>query len=156
MSISMTNEEGTVQLATFYLDGLRFGIDITEIQEINRQHSVTKVAHTARHVRGVINLRGEVVSVLDLRVILNLGEAAFGRSARNIILHGDGEPVGLLVDSLSDVVNVELSELEPAPANIAGVDARFMLGIQQMASELLVVLRVDELAALQESGSRNQ
>jgi purine-binding chemotaxis protein CheW len=149
------NKSDSMQLATFYLDDLRFGVDITEIQEINRQHNLTEVPHTPRHVRGVINLRGEVVTVLDLRTILGLGNTKFVRTSRNIILQGQGEPVGLLVDRLSDVVTIERDVLEPPPANIAGVDARFMYGVYQMEGELMVILKIEELASPLESAIRS-
>lgn len=143
------------QLATFYLGDLRFGVDILEIQEINRERDMTEVPHTPRHVRGVINLRGEVVSILDLKCILALGEAACEKSSRNIILHGEGEPVGLMVDRLSDVVDIDLAEVEPPPANIAGVDARFMRGVFQLEDELLVLLKIGELTAAPEAHQRS-
>jgi purine-binding chemotaxis protein CheW len=136
-----------LQLATFRLGDLRFGVDILEIQEINRQRDLTLVPHTPRHVRGVINLRGEVVTVLDLRQILGLGELEFTRDTRNIVLHSGEEPVGVLVDRLSDVVTIQASELQPPPANISGLDARFMLGVHQQEGELLVVLRIEEILA---------
>jgi len=147
MSTEAVRETREMQLATFYLGDLRFGVDILEIQEINRQRDLTLVPHTPCHVRGVINLRGEVVSVLDLRTILGLGRIEFERQTRNIILRPDGEPVGLLVDRLSDVLSIDANQLDPAPANISGVDARFMLGVHQLDSELIVVLRIDELFA---------
>jgi len=142
-----------VQLATFYLEDQLFGVDICEIQEINRQQDFTIVAHTPDYVRGVINLRGEVVSILDLRTILGLGETEFGLQTRNIILRSNGEPVGLVVDRLSDVTTVPVNEIEPAPANIPGVSARFMLGVYQAAAELIVILKVEELFTPAESSS---
>jgi purine-binding chemotaxis protein CheW len=141
------NPTDELQLATFHLGDLRLGVDLLEIQEINRQRDLTLVPHTSRHVRGVINLRGEVVTVLDLRSILGLGEIELSRETRNIVLHSGDEPVGLLVDRLSDVVTVSVAELQPPPANISGMEARFMLGVHQQEGELLVVLRIDEVLA---------
>lgn len=139
-----------LQLATFLLGDLRFGVDLLEIQEINRQRDLTQVPHTPPEVRGVINLRGEVVTVLDLRRVLGLGEVELGRATRNIILRSGEESVGVLVDRLGDVVRVEASELQPPPANVSGLDARFMLGVHQQEDELLVVLRIEEVLATQE------
>ena len=121
-----------------------------ESQEINRQRDLTLVPHTPPEVRGVINLRGEVVTVLDLRRVLGLGEVELGRATRNIILRSGKESVGVLVDRLGDVVRVEASELQPPPANVSGLDARFMLGVHQQEDELLVVLRIEEVLATQE------
>jgi len=142
-----------LQLSTFYLGDLRFGVDILEIQEINRQRDLTLVPHTPQEVRGVINLRGEVVSVLDLRSILGLGEVSLGRESRNIILHSGEELVGVLVDRLSDVVAIAPNDLQPPPANISGVDSRFMQGVLQLEDELIVVLRIKELLATPEASN---
>ncbi len=142
-----------LQLGTFYLGGLRFGVDILEIQEINRQRDLTLVPHTSKQVRGVINLRGEVVSVLDLGTVLGLGEIVFGQQTRNIVLHSGGELVGVLVDRLSDVVAIDSRNLQPPPANISGVDARFMMGVHQMDEELIVVLKIEELLAPPETAN---
>jgi purine-binding chemotaxis protein CheW len=147
------SESSELQLGTFYIGGLRFGVDILEIQEINRQRDLTLVPHTAKQVRGVINLRGEVVSVLDLGTVLGLGEIVFGQHTRNIVLHSGDELVGVLVDRLSDVVAINPNDLQPPPANISGVDARFMVGVHQLADELIVVLKIEELLAPPETAS---
>ncbi len=145
-----TNSNGSghppeLQLATFFLGDYCFGIDLLEIQEINRQRDLTEVPHTAEHVRGVINLRGEVVTVLDLRTMLGLAPLEFTRLTRNIILQSGGEPVGLLVDRLADVVSATTGDLQAPPANVAGVEARCILGVHQTEEQLVVVLRLEEL-----------
>ncbi len=151
--LSAGPESTELQLGTFYIGDMRFGVDILEIQEINRQRDLTLVPHTPKQVRGVINLRGEVVSVLDLGMVLGLGEIEFGQKTRNIILHSGDELVGALVDRLSDVVAIDPSDLQPPPANISGVDARFMMGVHQLDEELIVVLKIEELLAPSETAS---
>ncbi len=146
---------GELQLATFYVDDVLLGINIREIQEINRQRDITTVPHTPASVRGVINLRGEVVTVLDMRTIFGLGVTDFQRSTRNMILRSEGEPVGLLVDRLADVVTVLEQDIDAPPANVSGIDAQFMRGVVKLPTEIVVVVKVEEVCACTESSSSN-
>jgi len=136
-----------LQLATFYVGNLLLGLDIQRIQEINKQLDFTEVPQSPACVRGVANLRGEVVTVLDLRTILNLPRTEISRTARNVVVSSQGEQVSLLVDRIADVVTVYSDQIDPSPSNIGAVDGRFFLGVYPLESELLVVLDVEEVVA---------
>ncbi len=136
---------GELELATFYVGDLLMGIDIQQTQEINRQVEVTVVPHCPEWVRGVINLRGEVVTVLDLRNILGMEPMEITNDSRNIIVHMNGENIGLLVDKIADVVITDVDRIEPAPANISGIEGKFFKGVYQLEKELLVLLDINEL-----------
>jgi len=131
-----------IEFATFYVGRVLLGIDIRKTEEINRQLDLTPVPHAPAWVRGVVNLRGEVVTVLDLRTILGFEPAALTVASRNVIVRTDSEQVGLLVDRVADVVTVPVDEIEPPPANVNGVDGRFFNGVCKLESALLVVLDV--------------
>lgn len=137
-------------LATFWLDDLLLGIDIGIIREINRLVDITPVPDTPHVVRGVVNLRGDVVTVLDLRSILDLPGMAITSQSRLIILDSGEERIGLLVDRVSDVVSVSSDLEEPLPANVGGIDSRYFQSVYKLETELLVVLDVE--AALQPQG----
>ena len=139
-----------IEFATFYVGRILLGIDIRQTEEINRQLDMTAVPGAAACVRGVVNLRGEVVTVLDLRTILGLEPVAVGGSSRNVVVRCETEQVGLLVDSVADVVTVAADQIEPPPANVSGADGRFFKGVCKLESALLVVLDVD--AALTTAG----
>jgi purine-binding chemotaxis protein CheW len=135
------------ELVSFYVGDLLLGAEISQVEEINRYSEPTPVQHAPDAVRGVVNLRGEVVTVLDLRTILGLGRTAAGRNTRNVIVKSDGTRTGLLVDRVADVVNVRWSEVDQPPANLSGVQSRFLLGVYKLENELLSVLNVSEALA---------
>ena len=143
------SEDKIIEFATFYVGDLLIGIDIQQVQEINRQLDSTDVPHTPDYILGVINLRGEVVTVLDLRVILNMPPAEINTKSRNIIINSNNERIGLLVDSISDVVIAREKEIEPPPANISGADEKFFQGVYKLEDNLLVILDVEKILFLE-------
>lgn len=135
------------QYATFYVGNLLLGVDIRQVQEINRQLDVTDVPQAPECVRGVINLRGEVTTVIDLRTVLGMDLTEVTRSSRNLIVNSEGESIGLLVDRISDIVTLRSDEIGPAPSNVDGVHGRYFLGVHAMESEILVLLNIREALA---------
>jgi len=132
-----------LQLATFYVGDILLGIDIQQVQEINRQLDVTDVPHSPNYVRGVINLRGDVATVVDLRTILGLPSAEVTRESRNLIVHSQGETIGFLVDRISDILTIGSNEISPSPTTLEGVDGSLFKGVFKLETELLIVLDVD-------------
>jgi purine-binding chemotaxis protein CheW len=135
--------EDELEFITFYLGGLLLGIDIHQVQEINRNLSMTPVPHAPPAVRGVINLRGEVVMVVDLNTVLGLPAKELARANRNVIVKNGGEQIGLLVDRVADVVRAKSDELDPMPENLRGIDQRFFKSVYKLEEGLLVILDVD-------------
>ena len=135
------------QFATFYVGELLLGVDIRQVQEINRQLDVTDVPQAPKFVRGVINLRGEVTTVMDLRTILGLEPTEVTRSSRNLIVNSGGESIGFLVDRISDILTLRSDEINPAPTNIKGIQGRYFSGVHTLESEILVLLNVEEALA---------
>ncbi len=144
MSIANTERRlaGELELATFFCDHLLLGVELGEVEEINRHTQVTPVPGAPDCVRGLINLRGEVVTVLDLKTILGLGTTEIGPGTRNVIVRSQNERIGLLVDAVSDVVRARRDELLPCPANFGQVDSRFFRAVYRLEGRLLVLLDV--------------
>ena len=136
------------QFATFYVGNLLLGIDISQVQEINRQLDVTDVPQAPKFVRGVINLRGEVTTVIDLRTILGLEQTEVTEESRNLILNFQGETLGFLVDRISDILALRTDEINPAPSNVNGVQGKYFLGVHTLESEILVLLNLDEALSI--------
>lgn len=136
---------GESEFATFYVGEMLMGLDIRRIEEINRQLDVTRVPHAPTFVCGVVNLRGEVVTVLDLRTILGLPASPITKSSRNVIVRHGSERAGLLVDRVADVVGVAAHEVEPPPINLNGIDGAFFEGVYKLDSALLVLLNVEQV-----------
>lgn len=139
--------ENDLEFATFHVGNLLLGIDIHDIQEIGRQLDLTPVPHAPECVRGVVNLRGEVVTVLDLRTMLGIEPAELTGSSRNLIVNAGGERIGLLVDRMADVVIAPADDIEPPPPNLPLADASALRGVYRLEHGLLGVLAVQELLA---------
>lgn len=136
-----------VEFATFYVGDLLIGIDICQVEEINRHLRLTPVPQAPECVRGVINLRGEVVTVVDLRSILGLDQVETSRTSRNVIVNSHDERIGMLVDSVADVVTVDLASISAPPANVSGIDGKYFQGVVRLEKELLVLLNVEAALA---------
>jgi len=145
--------DAEVELVTFYVGDFLFGAEIRYVEEINRHVDPTPVPHAPKSVRGVVNLRGEVVTVLDLRTILGLTPTETTKNTRNVIVNTAGERTGLLVDRIADVVNARWSDIDPPPANLTAVHGRFLQGVYKLDRELLTVLNVAEVLAANEEAS---
>ena len=137
-------DPATSQFATFYLGELLLGLPINQVQEINRHLEITPVPHAAPSINGVINLRGEVVTVIDLPRVLGLPNVQITKSTRNVVIHHEKQLVGLLVDDVADILSITDSDILPPPANVKGVDGRFFRGVYTTESEIVVVLNLDE------------
>jgi len=138
-----------LEFATFYVGDILLGVNIQQVEEINRTLNMTFVPQAPECVRGLVNLRGEVVMVVDLRTALGLETAEITVKSRNVIVRSGGEQIGLLVDRVADVVRAQSSDMEPPPANVSGVEGRYFKGIYKLESELLVILDVDEVLAME-------
>lgn len=139
------SEGDTVELATFYVGDALCGLDILNIQEINKHMEVTRVPQAHECVRGILNLRGQIVTIIHLGQRLGLASNGLNEESRNIIVNSRGEYIGLTVDRLSDVVQAEWETVEPPPANIGGVHGKFFRGVQKTEKELIGILDIEEV-----------
>ncbi len=135
------------KFVTFRVGDSLMGVSIRLVEEINRHVEVTPVPHAPCHFRGVINLRGEVVTVVDLRTILELPPAELTQQTRKVVVQSKGEQIGLLVDRIADVVRTRTDDIDPPPANIGGVDGRFFKGVYKLKTELRIILDIDAALA---------
>lgn len=147
MKNNTKNELSTIEheYVTFYVNDILMGVNIQNVQEINRFMKFTDVPQSSDFVKGVINLRGQVITVLDIKVILNLEHSGLNANSRNLILNTNSETIGMLIDSVSDVVTASAADIDETPANVSEGNERFYQGIYKMPDELLVILDVDEL-----------
>ena len=135
------------EYATFYVEDALLGVDIRTVQEINRNVELTHVPHAPPAVRGVMNLRGEVCTVIDLRAVFGMPEREDSRTTRNIVVSSGGERIGLLVDRIADVVRAADNEIDSPPGNLNGIETRFFNGVHKLDNELLLVIDVEEVLA---------
>jgi purine-binding chemotaxis protein CheW len=126
------------QFVTFKIDEDLLGIDVLRVREINRVLDITPVAKAPAYVRGLVNLRGQTVTIFDLGIRLGLPPRHITEESHNIVLKHD--MVGFLVDSIGDIVQCGAIEVEPPPANAGDIDGKFIDGVVQLEHELLVIL----------------
>ncbi len=146
---TLAGASDTLELATFYVGDLLVGADIRQVEEINRQMDVTPLPHVPPFVLGVLNLRGNVVTVVDSRTILGVKSDIPSRPSHNVIIRFEGERIGLAVDRIADVVRTTTDAIDELPANFDSMDTRFLQGVYAMENELLLILNVQEALSLQ-------
>ena len=140
--------DNIVELSTFYVGDALCGMDILRVQEINKLLEMTKVPQAPEYVKGILNLRGQIVTVIDLGRKLGLSMTVNSAETRNIIVSSKNEYIGLLVDKIGDVVRTDWDKVEPPPANIGGVQGKYFEGVFKMEKDLIGILNVE--AVLQE------
>lgn len=145
MATTQKDSNATVELATFYIGDALCGMDILKVQEINKLMNMTKVPQAPEYVNGILNLRGQIVTVIDLSKKLGLAATDFSESARNIIVNSENEYIGLLVSRISDVVEADWERVEDPPANIGGVQGTFFKGVFKTHNRLIGVLDVKKV-----------
>jgi purine-binding chemotaxis protein CheW len=128
------------QFCTFYLDGALYGLRVEQVQEIVRHQEMTPVPLAKGVIAGLINLRGQIVSALDLRVRLGLPARTNGRTATNVLVRHEDESVSLLVDEIGDVVEVPDESFEDAPDSVVGEARTLAQGVYKLPDKLLHVL----------------
>lgn len=138
---------------TFRVGSEGYGVDILEVQEIRAYSPVTPVPKSPAHVRGVMNLRGAVIPVLDLRTLLGLPEAATTVQPVIVVVRVTRRVVGIVVDAVDDVVNVEPDQVQPVPEYGQRTASRAVTGVAQVASGLVVLLDVEALLTESVGGS---
>jgi purine-binding chemotaxis protein CheW len=139
--------EATEHLATFYLDREEYGVDVRQVQEIRRVTEITSVPRAPRFIRGVINLRGRILPVLDLRTRLGLGEVAASRAARIVVVRVKDRLLGLLVDGASQVLKIPVSQVEPAPEEVVQKGGDYIRGVAKLDDRLIILVDLERLLA---------
>lgn len=128
------------QYCTFYVAGYYFGVDVLEVQEIIRYQEMTRVPLAPAVVRGLINLRGQIVTAIDLRRRLQLEDRPNDQRPVNVVVHSDDGAFSLLVDEISDVLNVPERLFEPPPQTLKGPARELIRGAYKLDDRLLLVL----------------
>jgi purine-binding chemotaxis protein CheW len=138
------------QFVSFLLSGEEYAIDIMRVQEIIRISSITRVPKMPDFVEGVINLRGKVIPVVDLRARFELEKQEDDKHSRIVVVELSGKITGLIVDSVSQVLNISNDEIEPAPSIGSKVSSEFILGVGKVGERLIILLEIDKILSGQE------
>ncbi|TCS82960.1 chemotaxis protein CheW [Tepidibacillus fermentans] len=136
---------GEVKVIVFRLDSEEYGVDVQQVKSIERMEHITRVPNTPSFVKGVINLRGVIIPIIDLRNRLGISEKEYNDSTRIIIVHVEEMEVGLIVDAANDVIDIPDSAIEPPPKVVGGVEAVYLRGVAKLTNRLLILLNLDKI-----------
>jgi purine-binding chemotaxis protein CheW len=140
-----TQADASHEFLAFKLGEEEYGVDILSVQEIRGYDTVTRVPEAPEYIKGVINLRGVIVPVVDLRLKFKLGQASYDEFTVMIVLNLKGKVIGAVVDGVSDVVQVEGEQIRPTPEFGGIIDTRFISGIATVGERMLILLDIESL-----------
>ena len=134
-----------LQLVGFQLGNEEYGIDILKVQEINRVAEITKIPQSPDFVEGVINLRGNIIPIIDLRKRFHMPEREHDKQTRIVVGEIEGRTVGLIVDAVSEVIRLSPSTIEPAPKIVSENQVDYIKGVGKLDDRLLMLLDIDKI-----------
>ncbi len=140
----------------FKLGSEEYGIDILKVQEIRGYEAVTRIANAPEFIKGVINLRGIIIPVVDMRIKFHLGEPVYDQFTVVIILNINGRIVGMVVDSVSDVTTLTADQVKPAPEMGTAFSSDYMIGLGTIDERMLILVNIDKLMSSPEMGLMDQ
>lgn len=140
------------EFLTFSLGDENYAIDILTVKEIRGYESVTKIANAPTFIKGVINLRGDIVPIVDLRIKFNVGKVTYDEFTIVIVLHIRNRIVGIVVDGVSDVVSLSKEQLRPPPDFGVAFNSRYLLGLATVNEQMIILVDINELISSEELG----
>jgi purine-binding chemotaxis protein CheW len=140
-----TAATSSMQLVSFRLSDETYGIEITKIREIILVGEITRVPETPPYIKGLINLRSSVIPVIDLRARFALAENELSQDSRIMVLNVGRRTIGIVVDSVNEVLRISQEQISPAPPTVASLGNQYMTGLVRLEDQLLILLDVDRL-----------
>ncbi len=148
--VAEDNDDTIVQWVTFHLEGEKYGIKVMQVQEVLRMTEIAPVPGAPHYVLGIINLRGNVVTVIDTRRRFGLPDVDSDDETRIVIIEANNNVVGILVDSVAEVVDLKVSEIETAPNVGNDESSKYIQGVSSRDDELLILVDVNKLLSDEE------
>jgi purine-binding chemotaxis protein CheW len=142
---TQTGSDELLQLVSFRIGGEEFGVDILKVQEINRMMEVTRVPNAPEYVDGVINLRGKVIPIIDLRRRFGMERKEHDKTTRIVVVELTGKVVGFVVDGVEEVLRIPRSVTEPPPSIVGGVRDEYITAVGKLEDRLLILLDLDKV-----------
>ena len=150
MDITLMND-GVLEALAFKLGNEEYGIKILQVQEIRGYESVTRIASAPEHVKGVVNLRGTIVPIVDMRIKFKLGEPTYNQFTVVIILNIQDRVVGMVVDSVSDVISLTAEQIKPAP-DMGALNTDYVVGLGTVDERMIILVDIDRLMSSDDMG----
>jgi purine-binding chemotaxis protein CheW len=129
-----------VKVVSFHLGSEEYGVDIAQVQEINRMVAITHVPRAPQFMEGVINLRGQLIPIIDLRTRFGMPRAEHTKNTRIVVTEIGSKRVGMVVDSVSEVLRLDVGQIEDAPEMISGIDTEYIRGVGKIEDRLIIML----------------
>lgn len=148
--VAEINDDSIIQWVTFHLEQEKYGIKVMQVQEVLRMTEIAPVPGAPHYVLGIINLRGNVVTVIDTRRRFGLPDVESDDETRIVIVEADNNVVGILVDSVAEVVDLKMSEIETAPNVGNDESSKYIQGVSSRDNELLILVDVNKLLSSEE------
>ncbi|MCE2596903.1 chemotaxis protein CheW [Motilimonas cestriensis] len=148
----MSQDTVSLEYLTFTLGDEHYGLDIMKVREIRGYEPVTKIANAPAFIKGVLNLRGDIVPIVDLRLKFNVGEASYNEFTIVIMLHINERIVGIVVDAVSDVINMQATDIKPPPEFGVAFDSQYLYGLAPVNEQMIILLNIEKLISSQELG----
>ncbi len=140
------------EFLTFRLGNEEYGIDILKVREIRGYDAVTHIANAPEFIKGVVNLRGNIVPIIDMRIKFKLEKADYDQFTVVIILAVFGRMIGIVVDAVSDVINLNAEQMRPAPQFGAAINAEYIMGLGSVEERMLILMDIEKLMSSVEMG----
>ena len=141
-----------LEFLSFTLGQEEYGIDIQKVQELRGYDAVTRIANAPEHIKGVVNLRGIIVPIIDMRIKFNLGAPSYDQFTVVIILNIASRVMGMVVDSVSDVITLTPEQIKPAPEMGSVLDTEYLMGLGTLDERMLILIDLDRLMSSDEMG----
>jgi len=141
-----------LEFLSFTLGQEEYGIDIQKVQELRGYDPVTRIANAPEHLKGVVNLRGIIVPIIDMRIKFNLGTPTYDQFTVVIILNIGGRVMGMVVDSVSDVITLKPDQIKPAPTMGSVLGTEYLMGLGTLDERMLILIDLDRLMSSDEMG----
>ena len=150
MAMAVDTAQEEKQLVVFDLDSESYGVDIGAVREIIRMQEITRVPRTPEFVEGVINLRGKVIPVVDLRKRFGLAVGEQNKDNRIVVVDIGGQDIGVVVDAVTEVLRIFTSAIEPPSSVITSADSEYLLGIAKLDDKMIILLELESVLSEKE------
>jgi purine-binding chemotaxis protein CheW len=140
------------EFLTFRLGSEEYGIEILKVQEIRGYDSITQIANAPEFIKGVVNLRGIIVPIIDMRIKFRLGAADYDQFTVVIILNVAGRVMGIVVDGVSDVLTLEAEQMRPTPGFGSVIDTEYIMGLGTVEERMLILIDIEKLMGSSDMG----
>lgn len=156
MAMAVDTAQEEKQLVVFDLDSESYGVDIGAVREIIRMQEITRVPRTPEFVEGVINLRGKVIPVVDLRKRFGLNAGEQNKDNRIVVVDIGGQDIGVVVDAVTEVLRIHASAIEPPSSVITSADSEYLLGIAKLDDKMIILLELESVLSDKEKDILSQ